>query len=469
MSVKEKDQLEYRGIRKNGRSPVVLNYEFFKCRETIADMSTSLAGYALLDQFYMEYEIALCEYFENRNIILDEDEPHAEDFFHDENEFSRFMSWFCTYHVGTGGKTFPESYLMENGKILTDLEKEILASYSDSYPGLYEVQRVKPGEGLELKDILQDEVYFVYESHFSKIMCKWDLVYGGLLHVKDMYFLSGFDPVIVPPRVKTEIDASLQAIYSRQDVKASDMKNFFRKNSPEIFAMVESAVRNFQKRSHLKNADGDPLFFVTIYYRIEDRDAFFNGIRSLPFFIQDRIERDSEDRIKKAEYIWSRNDCGPGRERDGMPQGILFLKGRKLKARCNSRQRAERLKKLLADELGDVLKLKAVVYEKPEELLYAPQWPVQSRQDGSRSSSEDVDNLKAISMRHYSNWIDEKIPALGNISPREAMGSPQSRRDLIDLLKELENQKERAVRRGVKNADILGFPAEMIRRELGLL
>lgn len=468
MSVKEKDQHEFRGVHKNGRSSVVLNYEFFKCRETIADMSTSLAGYALLDQFYMEYEIALCEYFENRDIILDEEEAHAEEFFHDENEFSRFMSWFCTYHIGTGGKTFPESYLIENNKILTDLEKEILVSYSNSYPGLYEVQWVKPGEGLELKDILQDEAYFVHESHFSKIMCKWDLVYGGLLLVKDMYFLSGFDPVTIPPRVKTEIDASLQAIYRREGSKTSEMKDFFRRNSPEIFAMVESAVRNFQKKSHVKNADGDALFFVTIHYGIENIEAFFDRIRSLPFFIQDRIETDSEDKIIKAEYIWTRNDRGPGKGRDGMPQGVLFLKDNTLKARCNSRERAERLKSLFADKMGGILKLRATTYEKPEEQLYTPEWPLQSPEIRNQSSSEDADTLRAISTRHYENWIDEKIPALGNISPREAMGSPQSRQNLIDLLKELENQNERAIRKGIKNADILGFPAEMIRRELGL-
>ena len=183
-------------------------------------MSTSLAGYALLDQFYMEYEIALCEYFENRNIILDEDEPHAEDFFHDENEFSRFMSWFCTYHVGTGGKTFPESYLMENGKILTDLEKEILASYSDSYPGLYEVQRVKPWNSPRISSRMKSISFtnLTFQDHVQMGPGK-----GGLLHVRT-YFLSGFDPVIVPPRCESTRPAG-----DLQSAGASDMKNFFRK------------------------------------------------------------------------------------------------------------------------------------------------------------------------------------------------------------------------------------------------
>ncbi|HQK48551.1 MAG TPA: hypothetical protein PK311_05225, partial [Syntrophales bacterium] len=62
----------------------------------------------------------------------------------------------------------------------------------------------------------------------------------------------------------------------------------------------------------------------------------------------------------------------------------------------------------------------------------------------------------------------EKISAIGNITPREAVKTPEGKRRLIDLLKEFENQNERALRRGLKGQDAVFFPVEKIRQELGL-
>ena len=70
--------------------------------------------------------------------------------------------------------------------------------------------------------------------------------------------------------------------------------------------------------------------------------------------------------------------------------------------------------------------------------------------------------------RPFDNWLDEKIAAIGNLTPREAVKSPEGKRRLIDLLKEFENQNERAMRRGIKGPDAIFFPVEKIRKELGL-
>jgi hypothetical protein len=70
--------------------------------------------------------------------------------------------------------------------------------------------------------------------------------------------------------------------------------------------------------------------------------------------------------------------------------------------------------------------------------------------------------------RQFDNWIDEKIPSIGNITPREAVKTPDGKRRLIDLLKEFENQNERAMRRGLKSPEAIFFPVEKVRKELGL-
>jgi len=50
--------------------------------------------------------------------------------------------------------------------------------------------------------------------------------------------------------------------------------------------------------------------------------------------------------------------------------------------------------------------------------------------------------------RHYREWIDEKIPALGDRTPRHAAKLKTIRPRLIELLKEMESDEERGVREG---------------------
>jgi hypothetical protein len=64
---------------------------------------------------------------------------------------------------------------------------------------------------------------------------------------------------------------------------------------------------------------------------------------------------------------------------------------------------------------------------------------------------------------HYEKWIDEKIPALGNKSPREAVKKPSGKEKLVDLLKEIENAEEHRKRRGE-----VSFDATWLWERLGI-
>jgi hypothetical protein len=68
----------------------------------------------------------------------------------------------------------------------------------------------------------------------------------------------------------------------------------------------------------------------------------------------------------------------------------------------------------------------------------------------------------------YENWLDEEVPALGGMTPREAALAPDGRERLTDLLKELENENEKVLRLGLKNDGHPVFPVDKIRKELGL-
>lgn len=58
-------------------------------------------------------------------------------------------------------------------------------------------------------------------------------------------------------------------------------------------------------------------------------------------------------------------------------------------------------------------------------------------------------------------WIDEPIPALGGMTPRQAVADPTRREDLLSLLRSLERAPEMP-------ANAMGFDPDRLRTLLGV-
>ena len=61
------------------------------------------------------------------------------------------------------GRTIMQEYLRERGAGLAPRERELVESWSLSFVGLYEVREVKVGSGLEVKDLVTGDVFFVHD------------------------------------------------------------------------------------------------------------------------------------------------------------------------------------------------------------------------------------------------------------------------------------------------------------------
>jgi hypothetical protein len=60
-------------------------------------------------------------------------------------------------------------------------------------------------------------------------------------------------------------------------------------------------------------------------------------------------------------------------------------------------------------------------------------------------------------------WVEESIPALGGLTPREAVKTPEGRARVEELLKDFENMEEKKKKEGQAYLDI-----QVIRQRLGL-
>lgn len=447
------------------KSSTVLNYNLFRYRKAISDLHGKLSSFAVSDKFFHEYELALCEYFEWRDIVI-EDDDFSEDLFQGENEISRFLAWYSLYFLTEEyKKTFPELYAAIKRKKLTPLEKEVLEGFRHNPLGLFEVQKVISGKGIYLKELFEGEVRFVHEPGAARHVCKWDILYTGLAGARGIYFLSDFGMIIIPPRLKPIIEKGIFSIYRVQKKNSREIRHFLRFRSAEVFAFIQNIMEDYES-FHIKNAEGDPLLYSVLHYRIEDMPAFREVIGRTSIFVQDHIEYSAGGCISRAEYIWIKKERKKSRLCENATQGLILVEDGRLKARCNSRFRAEKLKAILAGVFGSILNYECTIFE--DQKFIRPEGPAPLIDEGLLECEEFRDVLKEILARHYESWAEQKIPAIGNMSPREAVKSPQGRLKVIDLLKELENQDERARRRGVKITDLMAFPADRIRKKLEL-
>ncbi|HPL62154.1 MAG TPA: hypothetical protein PK587_00185 [Syntrophales bacterium] len=451
------------GRRDQGHSGLVLSYEFFKCRELIPDLVARIHSFSLSDRFFEEYELALYEFFEPRG--TDTEDDVKEDVFRSEDEFTLFLSWYSFYFITDEfGRNFPDFYLQSQGRQASSLEEEILEGMAQSFLSVYEVQSSEAGAGLDLKDIFTEETCIIFDESLSVQLCKWDLLYAGIIKAGGFHFLGGFHPLIMPPRLKTPIEMTVRDLFLEERKNYSNMRDFLRRSSSEVNAAIEDAIISYERPAQ-KNSDGELLNFFTLVYHVNDPEQVRAALDRSSIMHLDLLHTDEEGGFRRADYIWIRK--GRGRRKGMGIRGILFLERNTLKAKCNSFERSEKLRAVLDRMLSGMIEMKMAVNEKPEEGLQSPLCPNPPGKKWLYSIPECRDILKEIVDCHYRNWVNERLPAIGNMTPREAMKLPQGRKQLEDLLKELENENERAVRRGMKNAEILAFPVEMIRKDLG--
>ncbi len=444
----------------------VIDFDVARFRRVIADLNFRVSRYANTDRFYEEYEIALYEYFEGRGIYCEDDDDIFE-YFQSEQDLTKFVAWYSYYYITDEfSRTFPELYLMRKKSQLSPLEKEILQGYIDHCLSIYEVQKVDLGKGVEIKDIFDGGAYYIWDGDASRNVYKWDLLYAGILKVKNLYFFSGMPLTTIPLKLRHFIEDNIGEFFLEQKEDYTSLEHYLRKASAEILALIENASLHLQRPPFPFQTKVSPQFIVTVHWRIKDPVIFARDLQQSHLFKEEAVQRMGKSGRVKARYV-------SFDERDfnvllgSVVRRMLVSDLETLVAECESLEQAKKMRVLFAQRFGQALKYRMMVYRKVDPAAACS--PEGSPDAAAEAREPDGDELKKEGMtRTYENWVNEKIPDIGNVTPREAVKTPEGRSKILELLKEFENQNEKVIRRGLKNAEKLVFPLEKVKRELGL-
>lgn len=383
------------------------------------------------------------------------------------------LEFFFTNIYGADGEwNIIDSFLKSRKDGLTKSDKAYLNALRPSVMSLYEVVGIEPGKSLTVRDMIRGGApVSVKEKSLTNYVAQWDCLGLRVLDMgTHLEFAGGClqlnrktaEPLAV--WLKEMRDLTLMAISPKDVSMTKDNIRHYAEvlwTSEIAQAWMEDLTQARDRTpKQLSNHDGHLISPVVVCFPIikksKDIEKFLDGHKEF-----ERVEPDA--------WLWL--EQAKGRKKTKEPstiRGHVFLDGDFLELHTNSRERANILEDLIERNLSAFL-------EEPErEYTTAPSGSLEAFSSGlveSKDNNEDMfkpeeieEMLFQVKDKHYHQWIKDRIPALGDKTPKMAKRSKKGRAELIALLKDIENsENHQAKAQGIKPYDI-----SWMWKELGL-
>jgi hypothetical protein len=345
------------------------------------------------------------------------------------------------------GHNLIEEFVRRWGAGLRPRELEVLKSWSSSFTSLYEVQEVKTGTGVTLRNVFTDETLFVHDISMSKVLARWD---GLLARVVDgergLEF--GGNALSVP---RVHFDGMRDWLEEDNRRSRLPWPEYSKKNLPRIRRQLAHLYNEWRSGLRLQNTDGDELLWSKAIYRVVDLPALIRA-----------LEATFEVREAGARYTWLGS---PKQDEGATVLGNLRIEDGQLVIECNSKSRLQRGKKLLMAAAGRAVEYLSQEFIDQVELLRRAPEDVSSAPSEIEEIPTEVQHklITEVMEKHFAKWPDTPLPALDGKTARQAVKNLAGRRKVSALLRDLENSEEHKRLRGKPFYDI-----SRLRNELGL-
>lgn len=290
-----------------------------------------------------------------------------------------------------------EEFVSVRGSLLPDDERSLAEQWLLVQRSVFEVEQVRRGEGLTLRDIRTGDIHEVRERTASRQLQAGQLICARVVPAGDGMVMYGLEPVDLRER-----DALIELL----DVE------------PDAVTLVAQLTRRFAPPK-LVNTEGDPMVLCTA--TVQGRDLTEDALDG----VYDRVDGEPQ----WMEYVTT----------DGLQRirAALIFEGDTLKIETNSEARMDRVLATLSrlDATMTVLDdERQTIGDAREAAALAAQMPITGSGGLDPDSPEMAAVLESFIRDYETRWLDESIPALDGYTPRQAADDPTRRGDLIRLL-----------------------------------
>ncbi|OFV90460.1 MAG: hypothetical protein A3G76_04375 [Acidobacteria bacterium RIFCSPLOWO2_12_FULL_65_11] len=401
------------------------------------------------------------------------------------DEFSSFfVPWFAYEFVD--GPDDPERvanapteslaalYLRRHRDLLSPTERAFLTSASTSPLSFYAVTTVVPGREIALHDVFTGRDVVVRERSATQTVRPGALLFTRVVTVDDTSVMSGCAPLVIPPEWQLSLlDLRERLTRGKRRMLALESVRDLALELRDLYFHIEDEVWN-PTLPELRNTDGDTLVLTALTYRLRCSPASaFERLRPLGRASDQDVTQllseattNATGELQAVTLSWNKPGNRMHKGWANTTLGTIEIDGDRMVVHVNSRRRATRIEREIAKRLGADAALERKAAD-PVEKLFAekkdqPRDPLaDAEQERLQQLPEVQDYMRQMGERHWDAWLDTRLPALGNRTPRQAARTPDGRERLEALFAEFAWAAERA-----PNAMSPDIPA--LRARLGL-
>jgi hypothetical protein len=355
-----------------------------------------------------------------------------------------YASWgVADYRPTRKGKTLAEKMLASG---LPPAQERLLRSRMESAPSIHRVAGHDPEAGtIDLDDVLLGGTVKIWDQRLSENISDNMFIPARVFAAGGFHFLESIGP---PLSAGMGMEAAAFLAECRMEFTHEGLKrdaNMF----GWLWGWIEEWEANWRP-PHLCNTDGDDLLLHTASFSTIDPEAARRAVR-------DRPDVEYDDR--EDEFVWTR-ETGRSAQTLGGPVtlGRIEFIGDELVLSVNSARRFEEARKWLEKLPG--IEFQSVTtrrIDEPEE--DRPMDERIAKPEAVEVTGEMADALQEMMDKHFMDWVDIPVPALGDISPRDACRTPEGRRKVTLMIRTMPDP--------IGNAPIQ-VPREAMLRSLGL-
>ena len=324
-----------------------------------------------------------------------------------------YVQWYAFAHrAKPRSKTVAERVLDQD---LDELERALLQARIAARPSLYQVREVEPADSLLLTDVLVGREIEVFDHSLSQNATP-GLAFFALVYPAGPYH---FAALAGPPVSPLEIEAVTAFLADEHGLELDGPV-------PAAASHLLGRLWEWQRehggqaleRLQLTNTDGEPLLGHQARFDVGDPAALIAALDARDDVVVDE---------PGAAWSWQRGDLHLGR---------LELFDRELLLDVNSAERHRRARDWL-EEVPGVRFVKVTEIELDPRKRAAENTPLDDRlpRKEPQLDAEGRAQVQAFIDEKCFAWLDERIPALGGRTPREACATTEGRRQVERLIR----------------------------------
>jgi len=357
----------------------------------------------------------------------------------------------------------------EHPGYFTEQEKTIILNNStNTNLSMFEVLDVVPGESVLLKDLFLKTEYNVIEHSASQQIQKFDILVSRIFTLNSKYY---FSSAIMPvPRKDYQyILNSVKDDYKENFSKLKKMPVFLKMNSDFLIELVQECYDK-NRRFNLMTTTGEEMKLCSADYKILNKENLIKKLKTVDEFNHGSEDENKDDihfnwfggtidgkssspetnkilNISKSHFVKGKSG--------NVSLGRLDIKGSLLTTETNSEKRMKRLKQILQEIVPEEIKLKSEKTMSMQEAMAQYKQEKQNAKEADEIPPEIQQELITKYMEdYYKKMFTDKIPMLGNKTPKECLKTKQGKQKVLELLKDHENNELHKKSQGLPWFDI---------------